>query len=154
MSTSAKPLQQKSRVPDAEVRVNFTNDYCQPPVDRNLFLDKVTVVCGGAEETLVADINIFTDWGAGYCASLEVTNNGDSPTTGWAVVIDTLDSDIPVLEYRARSGCRHPHPPAHRLERYDQPGNHQFANGILRGTHRQQPYSTRRHQRRGVLLEV
>ena len=29
----------------AEVRVNFTNDYYNPPEDRNLLLDKVTVVC-------------------------------------------------------------------------------------------------------------
>jgi hypothetical protein len=76
-----------------EVRVYFTNDYYYPPIDRNLLLDKVTVICSG-DDLLEADLNIFTDWGTGYCADLLLTNNGDAPTTDWTVVLDTDDTDL------------------------------------------------------------
>ncbi len=79
----------------AEVRIYFTNDYYEPPVDRNLLIDKVTMPCDdGKIDLLVTSINVFDDWGAGYCANLEITNNGTSPTTDWSVVIDSQDSDI------------------------------------------------------------
>jgi cellulase/cellobiase CelA1 len=34
-----------------QVRVNFTNDYYDPPDDRNLLLDRVTLVCSGTPPT-------------------------------------------------------------------------------------------------------
>jgi hypothetical protein len=74
---------------NAEVRVNFTNDYFfQPPtgpaVDRNLFLDKVTVVaqCGGGEPPTAINLGAVN-------AETTFTVNGVQPavvnqlTFGW-----------------------------------------------------------------------
>ncbi len=82
-----------------EVRIYFTNDYYQPPTDRNLLIDKVTVLCNGTGPgpqpgPLTADLNVFTDWGGGYCANLRITNNGSAPTTDWTVVVDTQSSSV------------------------------------------------------------
>ena len=75
---------------DAEVRVYFTNDFYQPPQDRNLLLDKVTVACGAAPDTLTANLDVFTVWESGFCARLALTNNGENPTTDWTVEVDTF----------------------------------------------------------------
>lgn len=44
--------------------------------------------------SLAASLDLTTDWGAGYCATLSVTNNGTDPTTTWTVTIDTNASTI------------------------------------------------------------
>src|SRR4029077_16270265 len=57
----------------AEVRVYFTNDYfnnnVQPPIDRNLFLDRVTVLgsntCPPPAGSVTATFIPGTDWGGG-----------------------------------------------------------------------------------------
>ncbi len=80
----------------AEVGVYFTNDYYNAPQDRNLLLDKVTVVCGAVPPSndLEAYLTFSTDWTTGYCAVINVVNNTALPTSNWNVMIDTLDASI------------------------------------------------------------
>jgi len=78
----------------AEVRVNFTNDYYNPPQDRNLYLDKVTVVCVENTGGLTASFDVFNDWGSGYCVFLDLTNNSNLPTVTWNAVVNTFDTSI------------------------------------------------------------
>ena len=80
----------------AEVRVNFTNDLYQPPQDRNLFLDKVKLVTNtcATVSPFTATINVYDDWGAGYCARVRMTNPAATSTTGWTVVINTGNSSV------------------------------------------------------------
>lgn len=81
----------------AEVRIHFTNDNFQPtavpPVDRNLFLDKVSFLgktaCTGASANLQATLDVYDDWGAGYCARVQLRNTGSTATTSWSVVVNT-----------------------------------------------------------------
>lgn len=86
---------------NAEVRIYFTNDNYQPnanpPIDRNLFIEKAVVqgktACTGAT-TVNATLNVYDDWGAGYCARVQLTNTSATPTTGWNVVIDTGNANV------------------------------------------------------------
>ncbi len=86
----------------AEVRIYFTNDNFQPnanpPVDRNLFVDKVTFLgktaCTGASAQLQATLDVYDDWGAGYCARLQLQNTNTTATTSWSVVVDTGSSVV------------------------------------------------------------
>ena len=86
---------------NAEVRVYFTNDNYQPnanpPIDRNLFLEKVVVegktACTGSGSAS-ASLNVYDDWGSGYCARVNLTNNATTPTTSWNVVINTGNSTV------------------------------------------------------------
>ncbi|MBN1609788.1 MAG: S8 family serine peptidase [Polyangiaceae bacterium] len=62
-------------VGQAQVRVNFTNDYYSPPEDRNLLLDKVTVVCSGAAPTCDDGIKNGNETGVdcgGSCAGCPI----------------------------------------------------------------------------------
>lgn len=89
-------------VGNAEVRIYFTNDYYQPPVDRNLFIDKVTVVNVGQQASCAptppgsfsASLDVYDDWGAGYCARVRLTNAASVPTTGWTVVVNSGNSSV------------------------------------------------------------
>lgn len=82
---------------NAEVRIYFTNDLYQPPVDRNLFIDKATVVnpaCAVSTSAFGATLDVYDDWGAGYCARVVLNNSGTTPTTSWTVVVDTGNSSV------------------------------------------------------------
>ncbi|HXS17471.1 MAG TPA: carbohydrate-binding domain-containing protein, partial [Polyangiaceae bacterium] len=87
---------------NAEVRVYFTNDLYlpnnNPPVDRNLFLEKVVVegktACTGQDDAVTATLNVYDDWGSGYCARVVVTNTHSSPTTSWSVVVNAGNSTV------------------------------------------------------------
>ena len=82
---------------NAEVRVNFTNDLYQPPLDRNLLVDKVKVVRNtcATVSPFTATLNVYDDWGTGYCARVQLTNPaGATPTTGWNVVVNTGSSNV------------------------------------------------------------
>lgn len=88
----------------AEVRIYLTNDvYFERDgevIDRNLFLDKVRVVengsssCEAPEGSIAVDIDVFDDWGSGYCARVELTNTNSVPTSDWSVVVDSGDSSV------------------------------------------------------------
>jgi secreted trypsin-like serine protease len=81
---------------NAEVRVNFTNDYVSGQIDRNLLLDKVKVVyntCATANP-LNAQVNVYDDWGTGYCARVKLTNLGATATTSWHALVDTGNSSV------------------------------------------------------------
>jgi hypothetical protein len=63
--------------------------------------DCVTNICsaentchsrGGAASPLQASLSFSTDWGTGYCATLDVTNATTGPITTWSVLIDTNQS--------------------------------------------------------------
>jgi hypothetical protein len=92
------PFSFAAPVGSREVRINFTNDYYQPPLDRNLFVDKMTVYCNGTPGpgpgSLSAAVVVHDDWGTGYCAHLNITNNGTLPTTGWTVVVDSFTGNV------------------------------------------------------------
>ena len=87
---------------NAQVRVYFTNDLYlpnnNPPVDRNLFLEKVVVegktACTGQDDAVSATLDVYDDWGTGYCARVQVTNTGSGPTTSWNVVVNAGDSTV------------------------------------------------------------
>lgn len=88
-------------VGSAQVQVRFTNDYFQNGADRNLFLDKVTIVNVGHEagcgaSTFSARLDVYDEWygGGGYCARVVVTNSAAVPTTNWNVVVNTGDSSV------------------------------------------------------------
>jgi hypothetical protein len=49
---------------------------------------------GGTEGLVVTEITFTTDWGGGYCAVLNVTNNATSATTGFGVTLNTNASTI------------------------------------------------------------
>jgi len=80
----------------AEVRVYFTNDLYQPPLDRNLFLDKVTVLNTGcaSSSTFAATLDVYDDWGTGYCARVNLRNTAATPTTNFSVVVDSGNSSV------------------------------------------------------------
>ncbi|MEY4546882.1 MAG: chymotrypsin like elastase 1, 1 homeolog precursor [Pseudomonadota bacterium] len=86
----------------AEVRIYFTNDNFQPtanpPLDRNLLLDKVTFLgktaCTAASGNLQGTLDVYDDWGAGYCARVQLKNTGATTTTSWSVVVDTGNSTV------------------------------------------------------------
>ena len=60
------------------ISVAFDNDFFQPPEDRNLIVDQVSVDCA-----LSGELPLFTDWGSGYCMGVWLTNEGSQPTTTW-----------------------------------------------------------------------
>jgi cellulase/cellobiase CelA1 len=94
---NGRPNMTTAPVGSSEVRIYFTNDYYQRPVDRNLLIDKATLLCNGegtVPGSLVAAVLVHDDWGTGYCAHLDITNNGAVPTTDWTVVIDSFDSNV------------------------------------------------------------
>src|SRR6478735_8250049 len=84
----------------ANIQVAFTNDYFVNGVDRNLFIDKIVVkdarqTCGvPPTANLTTNIQVFNDWGTGYCARVRLTNPAPVPTTGWTVVVSTGNSSI------------------------------------------------------------
>jgi secreted trypsin-like serine protease len=84
----------------AEVRVNYTNDFFQPPIDRNLLLDKVTLVTGTCPPpgpppgSLVATFNPGNDWGSGYCETIVATNTASVATTNWHAQVNIGDGHI------------------------------------------------------------
>jgi hypothetical protein len=41
---------------------------------------------------VTATLNVFTDWGGGYCATIRVTNGAAMPTTTWSVGLDLNQS--------------------------------------------------------------
>jgi cellulase/cellobiase CelA1 len=43
---------------------------------------------------VTAALNIFTDWGGGYCATIRVMNGAATPTTGWTVGLNLNQSSI------------------------------------------------------------
>jgi cellulase/cellobiase CelA1 len=45
---------------------------------------------GGIAVTTIVD----TDWGAGFCIRLQVTNIGSAPTTNWTATVNTNQSTI------------------------------------------------------------
>jgi cellulase/cellobiase CelA1 len=77
--------------------VNFTNDFYQPPIDRNLLLDKVTVITGTCPpaapppSSLAATFIPGTDWGSGYCMTVVATNSATVPTTNWSAQFNIGD---------------------------------------------------------------
>lgn len=82
---------------NADVRIYFTNDYYQAPIDRNLFVDKVTIVnpsCAASSTSFTATLDVYDDWGAGYCARVILNNSGPTPTTSWNVTVDTGNSSV------------------------------------------------------------
>lgn len=54
----------------------------------------VANTCTTANSPLYAALTITSDWGAGYCATLHVTNLGAAPTKNWSARIDTNQSSI------------------------------------------------------------
>lgn len=46
-------------------------------------------VCAPPSGTVQASLSFSTDWGGGYCAVLNVTNQASLPTTNWSATIDT-----------------------------------------------------------------
>lgn len=85
-----------------QVRVYFTNDLYlpnnNPPVDRNLLLENVVVegktACTAQDDAVSATLDVYDDWGTGYCARVQVTNAGSSPTTSWNVVVNAGNSTV------------------------------------------------------------
>jgi hypothetical protein len=51
-------------------------------------------VCSASNTPLWAALTVTSDWGAGYCATLHVTNLSAVPTTDWSVRINTNQSTI------------------------------------------------------------
>jgi hypothetical protein len=49
---------------------------------------------GGAPNLIETQLTFSTDWGGGYCAVLNVTNNAAQPTTGYTVTLNTNASTI------------------------------------------------------------
>jgi hypothetical protein len=43
---------------------------------------------------VTATLNIFTDWGGGYCATIRVMNGAATPTTNWTVGLNLNQSSI------------------------------------------------------------
>ncbi|MGK4005818.1 cellulose binding domain-containing protein [Sorangium sp. So ce1036] len=39
-------------------------------------------------------LSLMTDWGTGYCATLNVTNPGATQATSWTVLIDLRESNV------------------------------------------------------------
>jgi cellulase/cellobiase CelA1 len=56
-------------------------------------LDSVCVG-GGTPSDIEAAIILTNDWGTGYCANIEVSNNAGSATTSWTVELDMAGSAI------------------------------------------------------------
>lgn len=86
-------------VGEAEVRVAFTNDHYQPPADRNLFIDNVTVLgpaptCDLPDAPMEASFVAGNDWGSGYCMTISVTNHATTPTTNWSASFDLQDGTL------------------------------------------------------------
>lgn len=83
---------------NAEVQIHFTNDFFQSPLDRNLFIDKIAIKDARTgcetEAPLGATLQIFNDWGTGYCARVQLTNTGSTPTQDWSVVVATGNSSV------------------------------------------------------------
>lgn len=46
------------------------------------------------EGDVTYDINVTSDWGTGYCADIEITNNGTETIYGWGVNINLNDSTM------------------------------------------------------------
>jgi Ca2+-binding RTX toxin-like protein len=50
--------------------------------------------CQSLPGGLAASLIVDTDWGAGYCVRIQVTNVGATPTTNWTAVVNTNQSTI------------------------------------------------------------
>ena len=56
---------------------------------------------------VAAELQVTTDWGAGYCANMTVTNNAETATTSWKITIDVSSAQIYTLwnaSYTANTG--------------------------------------------------
>lgn len=73
--------------------IAFDNDFFAPPEDRNLIVDHAIVDCPAAVGISV-ELPLFTDWGAGYCMGIWLTNEGTEATTSWQAVIDMQGTQI------------------------------------------------------------
>lgn len=85
------------------LRIAFDNDLYQPPADRNLIVDSATVGCA-AEGDLAGELTVFTDWGSGYCMGLQLTNDGNEPTSSWQAVVDFQNTTVRDLWGASASG--------------------------------------------------
>lgn len=74
--------------------ITFDNDFFTPPEDRNLIVDHVAVDCRTIPPSLSGELVLFTDWGAGYCMGVFLTNEGGQATSSWQAVIDVQDTVI------------------------------------------------------------
>jgi hypothetical protein len=64
-----------------------------------LYIDDVSVThevleCGGTEGPLGGSYIVTTDWGAGYCVELQLTNPNAAPTTNWSATFNTNGATI------------------------------------------------------------
>jgi hypothetical protein len=64
----------------------------------------VANTCTTASSPLWAALTITSDWGAGYCATLHVTNLGSAATKSWSARIDTNQSTISSTSVGSFSG--------------------------------------------------
>lgn len=71
------------------------------------------VVCGAGQACvggsclagdLDGSVQVTSDWGAGYCARLVLTNSGSAPTNDWQVVLDTLGATISAWNANSTGG--------------------------------------------------
>lgn len=51
-------------------------------------------VCTAPTRPIGASLIVNTDWGAGYCATIQVRNFGSTPTRNWSVLINTNQATI------------------------------------------------------------
>jgi hypothetical protein len=63
--------------------------------------DETGVDCGGScgaacleSVPLSASLTVNGDWGSGYCAEIQLTNSGTSPTSTWTIELETQSSVI------------------------------------------------------------
>src|SRR5690606_18046418 len=49
---------------------------------------------GGVPGDFSAELQVFNDWGQGYCARVVLTNDGEVATSDWEVVVDTGNSSV------------------------------------------------------------
>jgi hypothetical protein len=89
--------------PNASLIVSSRTDLVGCIGAENVTFDTdVTLVDGGRSLSVVAPqpmplsatLSVQADWGSGYCAHLEVTNEAASPTTTWNVALNTNGSTI------------------------------------------------------------
>jgi hypothetical protein len=87
------------------VRIYLTNDLylpnANPPVDRNLFIDKATIndlsnnaTCqrGATPSDVMTTLTVTSAWQDGYCAELRMNNSGSSTVPTWHAQIDLKTS--------------------------------------------------------------
>lgn len=79
----------------AVISIAFDNDAYQPPEDRNLIVDSVSVGCAEPTEAdLTATLVKYTDWGAGYCMGLLLSNTTSVATSSWSLELNLGNTQI------------------------------------------------------------